>query len=281
MADLPAQTSTHSAWVSHLTAPVQWRVVDLISDLHLHPGDPATFAAWQDYLANTTAHAVFILGDLFEVWVGDDVLDPSATDAQSEPDDFARVCADVLRQAGARRPQFFMCGNRDFLVGTQMLRQSALQGLSDPCLLEFAGLRWLLSHGDALCLQDTDYQQFRKMVRAGQWQADFLARPLPERQHIARELRAQSEQHKRNHPAPSIVDTAMTTRWLGDADALTLIHGHTHQPADHALANGRQRIVLSDWDLQARPARAQVLRLQLNADGEGATTRRLTPAQAC
>lgn len=281
MADIPAQTSPGTPWLAHVTAPAQWRVVDLISDLHLHAGDPATFAAWQDYLANTTAHAVFILGDLFEVWVGDDVLDPAVTETKAEPDDFARVCADVLRQAGTRRPQFFMCGNRDFLVGAQMLRQSALQGLADPCLLEFAGARWLLSHGDALCLQDTDYQQFRTMVRTAQWQADFLAQPLPQRQRIAQQLRAQSEQHKRAHPAPSIVDAAMATSWLRAGNARALIHGHTHQPADHTLAHGLDRIVLSDWDLQAAPARAQVLRLRMNADGASATTRRLTPAQAC
>ncbi len=267
-------------WRDRVIAPRSWQVLDFISDLHLHVQDPATFATWRAYLANTTADAVFILGDLFDVWVGDDVL-ATGTDGAGGADAFVRSCADVLRQSGARRSQFFLCGNRDFLVGERMLAQSAMQGLADPCVLEFAGQHWLLSHGDALCLEDTDYQQFRTMVRASRWQAEFLAQPLARRQQIAQQLRAQSEQHKQAHPLPSTVDTAMALQWLDAADAMTLIHGHTHQPADHALANGRSRVVLSDWDLQAHPARAQVLRLQAHADGSPATVRRLTPAQAC
>ena len=267
-------------WAERVSAPAHWRVVDFISDLHLHAGDPATFAAWRDYLAQTRADAVFMLGDLFEVWVGDDVLDPGNHDGLGEPDDFARTCADVLRQSAARRPQFFMCGNRDFLVGEAMLRACGLQGLADPCVFAFAGTRWLLSHGDALCLQDTDYQAFRRVVRAGPWQADFLAQTLVQRQAIARQLRAQSEQHKQAHPAPSVVDAALATSWLRQADAHTLIHGHTHQPADHALADGHRRWVLSDWDLQGDVPRAQVLRLCLDAAGTSATAQRLTPEQA-
>lgn len=265
-----------SPWLDRVIAPRSWQAVDFISDLHLHVQDPATFAAWRAYLASTTADAVFILGDLFDVWVGDDVL---ATDTEGA-DAFLRSCADVLRQTGVHRPQYFLCGNRDFLVGAQMLQHSAMQGLADPCVLEFAGQHWLLSHGDALCLEDTDYQQFRSMVRTPRWQADFLAQPLPQRQRIAQQLRAQSEQHKQAHPMPSIVDTAMTLQWLDAAHASTLIHGHTHQPADHTLPDGRSRMVLSDWDLQARPPRAQVLRLQAQADGNLAVARRLTPAQA-
>ncbi len=267
-------------WLAQVQAPAHWRMVDVISDLHLHASDPATFAAWQSYLQQTPAQAVFMLGDLFEVWVGDDILGDAA-DPQDEEARFARACADVLRNAGVRREQFFMCGNRDFLVGDAMLRHCALQGLADPCVLVFGGARWLLSHGDALCLQDTDYQRFRQMVRSARWQADFLARPLAQRQEIARGLRAQSAAHQRTHPEPSVVDTEMSTAWLRAADAVTLIHGHTHQPADHALADGRRRQVLSDWDLQATVPRAQVLRLQADPDGRPATGRRLSLAQAC
>lgn len=267
-------------WQDRVTAPPQWRVVDFISDLHLHAGDPATFSAWQDYLARTRADAVFMLGDLFEVWVGDDVLEPVRADAQGEPEDFALACAAVLRESARQRPQFFMCGNRDFLVGEAMLQQCGLQGLADPCVLAFAGTHWLLSHGDALCLEDTGYQAFRRMVRDRQWQTDFLAQTLAQRQAIARQLRAQSEQHKQAHPAPSVVDADLATAWLRQADAHTLIHGHTHQPADHMLAEGRRRWVLSDWDLQADLPRSQVLRLCLDAAGSSATVHRLTPEQA-
>lgn len=266
--------------MAQVQAPAHWRMVDVISDLHLHAGDPATFGAWRSYLQHTPAQAVFMLGDLFEVWVGDDILGDAA-DPQDEEARFARACADVLQHSGARREQFFMCGNRDFLLGDAMLRHCALQGLADPCVLVFGGARWLLSHGDALCRQDTDYQRFRQMVRSAQWQADFLARPLAQRQEIARGLRAQSAAHQRAHPEPSVVDTDMSIAWLRAADAATLIHGHTHQPADHPLADGRQRRVLSDWDLHAPVPRAQVLRLQAQSDDRPATAERLSLAQAC
>ena len=269
-----------ASWLDRVSAPPQWRVVDFISDLHLHAGDAATFAAWQNYLLQTTAQAVFILGDLFEVWVGDDMLYGDAEPAQAD-DDFARACADVLQHAGTRHAQFFMCGNRDFLIGDAMLRRCAMQGLADPCVLEFAGAHWLLSHGDALCLQDTEYQQFRRMVRSVPWQTEFLAQPLAQRLAIARQLRTQSANHQRAHPVASVVDTDATMAWLRDANARTLIHGHTHQPADHALADGHRRLVLSDWDLQAATPRADVLRLS-RPDGDGpATVQRLALAQAC
>ena len=141
------QPAVASSWLDQVSAPPQWHVLDFISDLHLHAGDAATFAAWKSYLLQTPAQAVFILGDLFEVWVGDDLLD-SASDSDADPadDDFARDCANVLQCAGARHAQFFMCGNRDFLLGDAMLRRCAMQGLADPCVLAFAGERWLLSH---------------------------------------------------------------------------------------------------------------------------------------
>ena len=269
-----------SSGLDRVTAPPQWREVDFISDLHLHAADAVTFAAWKSYLLETTAQAVFILGDLFEVWVGDDMLGSNYGSGQAD-ENFARACADVLQQAGARHAQFFLCGNRDFLIGDAMLRRCAMQGLADPCVLEFAGARWLVSHGDALCLQDTAYQQFRHMVRGTSWQDAFLAQPLARRQEIARQLRTQSAQQQRAHPVASVVDLEATLSWLHDADARTLIHGHTHQPADHILANERQRLVLSDWDLQAAAPRAEVLRLSRAHAGGPATVQRLALAQTC
>ncbi len=275
--DLPAAASS---WPDRVVAPEQWRVVDFISDLHLHAGDGATFAAWKSYLLQSTAQAVFMLGDLFEVWVGDDMLDSDAGPAHAD-ENFARTCVDVLRQAGDRHEQFFMCGNRDFLISDAMLRRSALQGLADPCVLEFAGARWLLSHGDALCLQDTEYQEFRRMVRGVPWQTEFLTQPLQRRQAIARQLRAQSADHQRAHPVACVVDPEMTMAWLRKADACTLIHGHTHQPADHRLADGHRRWVLSDWDQKAAKPRAEVLRLSRPDGGGPATVQRLALAQVC
>lgn len=238
--------------IAELQAPGAWRTIDFISDLHLQAAEPDTFDAWRRYMSETPADAVFILGDLFEVWVGDELA--------QEPG-FTADCAAVLQAAAGRAAVFFMHGNRDFLVGDGFLRACRTTLLADPTVLGFAGRRWLLTHGDALCLADTEYMRFREQVRNPAWQREFLARPLPQRQAIARELREQSEARKRSGAEYPDVDTAATQAWLEAADAQVLIHGHTHKPADHALPAARLRTVLSDWDASAVPARQEVLRL--------------------
>lgn len=238
--------------IQELQAPPDWRVAEMISDLHLQAGEPATFEAWRHYMQGSRADAIFILGDLFEVWVGDD--------AAAEPG-FAADCAAVLQAAARQRPVFFMHGNRDFLVGPALMQASGVTLLTDPTVLAFAGQRWLLTHGDALCLSDTQYLQFREVVRAPEWQHAFLARPLGERRAIAQDMRGHSEARKQASADYGDVDTAAALAWLEAADASTMIHGHTHRPADHSLPGGRQRIVLSDWDAAARPPRMQVLHL--------------------
>lgn len=250
--------------LAQLRAPAHWQAVEFISDLHLQPGEPQTFDVWRSFLhrpVSERADALFILGDLFEVWVGDDVLTSADTTDQA----FWRTCADALRLFNAHTPVWFMAGNRDFLLGADGLKACGMQALSDPTTFEFLGQRWLLSHGDALCLADTDYMRFRQQVRQPAWQRDFLARPLSERTAIARDLREQSEARKRSTANdPSLwadVDPDAARASLQTADARTLIHGHTHRPAVHALGNGLQRVVLSDWDAGANPARAEVLRL--------------------
>src|SRR5690606_2590265 len=117
--------------------------------------------------------AIFILGDLFEAWVGDDAL--------LEPGSFEADCAATLLAASRQRPIFFMIGNRDFLAGADFLRASGMQGLADPTLFIWGTQRWLLSHGDALCLDDVEYQQFRAMSRNPAWQQQLLAQPLAAR----------------------------------------------------------------------------------------------------
>lgn len=236
-----------------LDAPAHWQAVDLISDLHLQAGEPATFEAWRDWMDRTDADAVLILGDLFEVWVGDDVL---------AHDPFAQACAEVLHRAAQRCQVGFMPGNRDFLVGDDFLRHCGVQRLQDPTVLLLGQDRIVLSHGDALCLDDADYQQFRSEVRSPAWQQAFLARPLPERLALARELREQSRQRQQAMVTHADADTALSLRWLDAAHSDCLIHGHTHRPADHRLAPNRTRHVLSDWSLDHAPQRAQVLRLQ-------------------
>jgi len=251
---------TPSAWPV-LAAPEHWHNVDFISDLHLQASEWATFEVWQKYLRSSTADALFILGDLFEVWVGDDVagVPPSQTPG------FESQCQQLLAAASQRMPLFFMHGNRDFLLGEAFAAACGMTLLTDPTVLVFDKQRWLLSHGDALCLDDTDYQQFRSQVRTPAWQQAFLAKPLTERQAIARGLREQSEARKASGASYADVDSKAALQWLEAAQASTLIHGHTHKPANHCLNSTadtpKHRLVLSDWDARATPARLEVLRL--------------------
>ena len=235
-------------------APETWRTVDFISDLHLQENETATFEVWQAYMQNTTADAVFILGDLFEVWVGDDAADQHV---------FLQKCAAVLKACASKRQVAFMRGNRDFLVGSAFLNKCHVLDLQDPTVLNFASQKWLLSHGDAGCLGDKDYQSFRQVVRQAHWQEDFLAKTLTERESIARQLRSQSEILKKNSSAVyADVADEWSTQMLQEAGATCLVHGHTHRPALHSLSEAplMQRYVLSDWDAASIRPRAEVLR---------------------
>ncbi len=237
-----------------IRAPTAWACIDFISDLHLAEDTPRTFDAWAEHLLNTPADAVFILGDLFEVWVGDDARYAG----------FEARCAEVLAEAAAARSIAFMAGNRDFLVGGDMLKACGVMALPDPTVLIAFGERLMLSHGDALCVDDVDYQAFRRQVRSDEWQAAFLARPLPDRRETARQIRAQSEQRKtRQTGMPWFdVDAGSAVRWMHEAGTPTLVHGHTHRPGSEPMAPGFIRHVLSDWDLDHgdRADRAEVLR---------------------
>jgi UDP-2,3-diacylglucosamine hydrolase len=240
-----------------LQADPAWRRIDLLSDVHLHPDMPRTFAAWRDHLLATPADAVLMLGDLFEVWVGDD----------ARHGDFEAQCLAVLQAASRQRRLAFLPGNRDFLVGDLLLAEAGVQRLADPTVLQAFGQRLLLTHGDALCLADTDYQRFRRQVRSAQWQATFLALPLDERRRQARAMRDASAMHQATLPAEqwSDVDDPAAADWLAQAGARVMVHGHTHRPALHTLPGGGCRHVLGDWDFEATPPRARALRL--TADG--------------
>ena len=232
-----------------MIAPSDWRMVDFLSDVHLDASEVATFNAWANHLNTTPANALFILGDLFEVWIGDDTQDP-----------FHLQCMEVLRTTAKRIPVFFMCGNRDFLVGSDWLQSTDVQGLQDPCALVLAKQKVLLSHGDALCIDDTDYMAFRQQVRSSAWQEAFLAKPLSERQQIAKDLRTQSKARQQKQTNYVDVDVKTASAWLHENDCKLLIHGHTHRPATHDLGNGLSRMVLSDWEALATPPRLEVLR---------------------
>lgn len=237
-----------------LQADAAWQAIEFISDLHLSEQQPRTTAAWADYLARSEADAIYILGDLFEVWVGDDVRLSGRFEQQATV---------VLAAAARRRTMGFMVGNRDFLVGPEMLADCGLIALPDPTLLSAWGQRILLTHGDALCLSDHAYQAFRMQVRAEAWQRDFLAQPLVTRQHLARQMRDASEASQRHKPPTewSDVDAEAAVAWLRAADSHSMVHGHTHRPGSEEIAAGFTRHVLSDWDCDATPPRAQVLRL--------------------
>lgn len=238
-------------------APAGWTAIDFLSDLHLNAGMPRTFAAWAAHLRHTPADAVFILGDLFDAWVGDD----------ARQDAFEADALAVLADAAGRRHVAFMAGNRDFLVGGTLLGELGVVRLDDPTLLAAFGQRVLLTHGDALCLDDVAYQRFRAQVRDPRWQAAVLARPLAERRLMARQLRDGSGSHqygRTDDPVPiGELDPVATARLARRADADVLVHGHTHRPETAEFAPGLVRHVLSDWDLDHDPRhpRAEVLRL--------------------
>lgn len=215
-----------------------------IADLHLSAERPAANERFFRFLDETArdAEALYILGDFFEAWVGDDALaDPF----------HAQVAAALQRLVWRGVRLFVMHGNRDFLLGEDFTRATGAKLLQEPHAVNLYGRPTLLLHGDVLCTDDLDYQQFRRLVRDPDWQAGFLARPLPERVALARQLRAQSEQVKGNK-RPEIMDTnpeavLAAFRRYG---VLRMIHGHTHRPAHHRLMvddRACERWVLPDW----------------------------------
>jgi UDP-2,3-diacylglucosamine hydrolase len=236
-------------------------VVELLSDLHLSAATPHTTAAFLNYLTSCQANQIYVLGDWFDAWIGPE-------QAGEEP---ARSVGLAVKQRAIEGLQIhFMPGNRDFLLSEGTLRSWGVSLLSDPYRLQVGRTTCLLTHGDALCLTDTDYQAFRRLARSTQWQTQFLAQPYPERRALALQLRAESENAKRFKPLETMdIDQGEAIRWLSAARADILIHGHTHQPGSSSLPESRVRYVLSDWDLDlGLPSdhRAEVLRLLTHED---------------
>lgn len=215
-----------------------------ISDLHLTPERPAANDRFFRFLQRTTQQAgdLYILGDFFEAWVGDDDL--------AEPL-HAEVAAALRRLTDNGLRLYLMHGNRDFLLGEAFCRAAGARLLAEPAVIDLGGVPTLLLHGDALCTDDLDYQRFRLMVRDPAWQAAFLARPIAERHALARDLRARSERVK-GEKRPEIMDAnpdavAEAFRRHG---VTRMIHGHTHRPARHEHDvddRPRTRWVLPDW----------------------------------
>ena len=219
-----------------------------ISDLHLDDARPEAVALFGRFIDEEArgADALYILGDLFEAWVGDD--DPSEAGA------FVASKLRALADAGV--PVYFMHGNRDFLLGAKYADRAGMTLLPDPAVVLVAGRPVLLMHGDTLCTDDVAYQQFRAQSRDPQWQAQFLLQPLPARQAFADQARAASKAHQAGLQAAGAMDAITDVTPHAVEAALrrfgidTLVHGHTHRPAIHDVAvDGRacQRIVLGDW----------------------------------
>jgi UDP-2,3-diacylglucosamine hydrolase len=215
-----------------------------ISDLHLAPQRPAATDALFRFLAETASAAerLYVLGDLFDYWIGDEGL--------SEP--FNRAIADSFARLAARGVRlYFMHGNRDFLIGEEFARATEMKLLDDRTEVDLYGRRTLLMHGDTLCTDDVDYQKLRVMVRNPAWQRAFLAKPIEERIRAAQALRSESEQAKQGKVAaimdvtPATVESVLRTHGYP-----RLIHGHTHRPARHEhVVDGKlcERFVLADW----------------------------------
>jgi len=237
---------------STFVAPAHWRAIDLLSDLHLAENTPRAFEAWSAHLRHTDADAVFILGDLFEVWIGDDMAERG----------FEARCAEVLAAAAAERTVGFMAGNRDFLVGDALLQANGVVRLADPTIVVAFGERVMLSHGDALCIDDVPYQRYRAVVRRPIVQRAFRALPFSARRAVGRALRRSSDRRGPREPGGFIdVNADAALAWMHGAETPTLIHGHTHAPASHEIAFGAVRHVLSDWELDgSSKPRAEILR---------------------
>ena len=225
-------------------------MIHFISDLHLSPQAPGATRIFLDFLGGPARAAghLFILGDLFDVWPGDDGIDDS-------PDGFNRMIVNALRAlTDSGVGVSVMHGNRDFLLGDEFARRSGAKTLPDPYLLSLPSWQFVLSHGDLLCTADTDYQAFRAQVRDPAWRVAFLNKPLAERQAIAAALRQQSENSKREklQRAQHLMDLnpGDTDDFLRHHGYATFIHGHTHRPATHDhLVDGIhvERWVLADW----------------------------------
>jgi len=214
-----------------------------ISDLHLDPERPAVTELFLELLDRRahTADAIYILGDLFEAWVGDDDTGP-----------MNQAVSDGLKKCTTSgTPVFIMHGNRDFLLGARFAAASGCTLLDDPALIDSYGTPTLLMHGDLLCTDDKEYMAFRAMVRDTEWQRELLSRSLEERQLMAREMRDRSREQTGGKPE-SIMDVnkEAVIKTMTEHKVQRLIHGHTHRPAIHDLVisgEPAQRIVLGDW----------------------------------
>ena len=214
-----------------------------ISDLHLDGTRPHITSLFETFVREeaSQASALYILGDLFEAWIGDDAVDETGE----------RVAAALAALHARGVPTFYIHGNRDFLLGDAYARRARMTLLPDPSVIGIEGERVLLMHGDTLCTDDAPYQAFRAQSRTAAWQRAFLARPVAERQAFAAQARVESARYTRSvADAITDVNNEAVVAALREYDVSRLIHGHTHRPKRHAIVlDGEvaERIVLGDW----------------------------------
>lgn len=215
-----------------------------ISDLHLHPSRPEITQAFYHFLSTTAknASALYILGDLFEAWLGDDDDTPMYRDVINAINHYSQNGIAV----------YVMHGNRDFLLGDVFATQANITLIDDPCVIHHDGHPYLLMHGDSLCTKDNDYMQFRAMTRTREWQQQALANSLEDRRAYAKALREKSH-HMTSLKADDILDVTPeeVVKVMAQHHVATLIHGHTHRPNTHDLIVNNlpaKRIVLGDWE---------------------------------
>ncbi len=214
-----------------------------ISDLHLDDARPRSTSLFEQFIRSEAcrSEALYILGDLFEYWLGDDVR----TDTSN------RVAAALSPLEGSEIPCYFMHGNRDFLLGEDYAAHAGLQLLPEAVVVDLYGAPTLLLHGDTLCTDDLSYQAVRRQVRDPRWQEEFLSRSIADRMAFANDAREQSQEHKMTVSMEiTDVNPASVTEAFDTHGVHEMIHGHTHRPAvhDHALKDGpARRIVLGDW----------------------------------
>jgi UDP-2,3-diacylglucosamine hydrolase len=222
------------------------------SDIHLHPSLPETVDAFFSFLSQHAHHAerLYLLGDLFEYWAGDDDL--------SNPFN-RKIAAEIRKTAETGVSVFWIAGNRDFLIGKQFALEAKLSLLPDPFITRISTHDIVLTHGDVLCTDDISYMKFREQVRNPSWQDAFLAKPLDERKSIIEGLRSGSKEAQRMKAADIMDTNAHAVAGLfRQTKASVMIHGHTHRPAKHAITlDGQERLrfVLPDWDCDAQPPR--------------------------
>ncbi|GJL82080.1 MAG: UDP-2,3-diacylglucosamine hydrolase [marine bacterium B5-7] len=249
-------TANHFPSAQYMTTDTTARIqlgdtqrAEFISDLHLgaeHPDIAQRFKAWLGHHGKNNENnldVLFILGDLFEFWIGDDAAE---TCGYSEMVELLERFTDA---SGCT--VYLMHGNRDFLIGNDFCQQTGCTLLPDPCYLEISGHTILLSHGDAYCTDDTEHQQFRQMVHNPQWQSEFLSKSINERLAYAHEARRISESGKSSKSMDIMdVSAAAIDDALRQHDCRIMIHGHTHRPAIHSLdVDGKPayRVVLGAW----------------------------------